>query len=73
MPTQATFDEESGINCYIGVPGKELPLWAGVGGLVYAEGGGQPGPSPMGRLGQVWGSWHQQRVGECARLPEDPD
>lgn len=39
MPIHATFDEESGLNCYIGVPGKELPLWAGVGSLVYAEGG----------------------------------
>lgn len=37
MPIHVTFDEESGLNCYIGVPGKELPPWAGVGGLVYAE------------------------------------
>lgn len=57
MPIHATFDEESGLNCYIGIPGKELPPWAGVGSLVYAEGGSQSEPSPVGRLGQVWGSW----------------
>lgn len=65
MSLHATFD--------VRVPRKELPLWAGVGSLVCAEGGGQPEPSPVGQLRAGVDPWHQPCGDKCAGLTEDSE
>lgn len=52
---------------------KSYPRGLACGWPCVCRRGGQPEPSPVASLGQVWGSGHQQRADECARLTEDPD